>query len=146
MLTAGLRGTPACAALLKPRLSPRLKQRIIMKKGRKKLSPDKKKRCQVKSTFTADDFEYILDKAERAKVPISVFVARAAMKAEVVGLLTKEELTLLKNLYKIGVNLNQIAKHLNGDPTWPCYRQLQDEIRELSSLRRKLMEVINRKK
>lgn len=116
-----------------------------MQKGRKKLSPEKKKRCQVKATFTVDDFEYILDKAQRANTPISVFVARAALTAEVVGLLTKEELMLLKNLHKVGINLNQIAKHLNGDPAWPCYRQLQDEIRELSILRRKLLELINKK-
>lgn len=116
-----------------------------MQKGRKKLSPEKKKRCQVKATFTVDDFKVILDKAERAKIPISVFVARAAMKAEVVGLLTKDEIKLLKNLHKIGVNLNQIAKHLNGDPAWPCYRQLQDEIRELSILRRKLFDQITKK-
>lgn len=116
-----------------------------MKKGRKKLSPDKKKRCQVKATFTVDDFERVLDKARRAKIPISVFVAKAAMKAEIVSLLSTEELLLLKNLHKVGVNLNQIAKHLNGDPTWPCHRQLQDELRELSLLRRKLLELITKK-
>lgn len=116
-----------------------------MKKGRKKLSPDKKKICQVKAMFTVDDFEYILDKAQRANIPISVFVARAAMTAEVVGLLTKEELMLLKNLHKVGINLNQIAKHLNGDPAWHCHRQLQDEIRELSALRHKLLDLFDKK-
>ena len=95
--------------------------------------------------FTVDDFEYILDKAQRANIPISVFVARAAMTAEVMGLLTKEELILLKNLHKVGINLNQIAKHLNGDPAWLCHRQLQNEIRELSALRHKLLDLFNKK-
>ena len=110
-----------------------------MKKGRHKKPPKQLKIYQVKARFTEDDYERVLKKARQTGMKPSVYVARAATSAVLKEPLTKEMLFDIKNLGKIGVNLNQIAAKIHSNPQYICQDQLQREIHNLSILRQMLL-------
>ena len=89
--------------------APPKTKKIIMKKGRNKIPKNKPKTHQVKARFSEEDYKCVLKKATLAGMRPSVFVARAATSADIKEPLTKEMLFDIKNLGKIGINLNQIA-------------------------------------
>ena len=65
--------------------------------------------------FSNPQFDIIDVKALRAGMSRSEFVREGALKAEVIGVLSDEEKSLLHELKKLGPNLNQIAHHANAE-------------------------------
>lgn len=74
-----------------------------------------KKSNTVTVRFSDSQFDIIDIKASRAGMSRSEFVREGALKAEVIGVLSDEEKSLLHELKKLGPNLNQIAHHANAE-------------------------------
>ena len=64
--------------------------------------------------FSNPQFDIIDVKASRAGMSRSEFVREGALNAEVIGVLSDEEKSLLHELKKLGPNLNQIAHHVEN--------------------------------
>lgn len=65
--------------------------------------------------FSNPQFDVIDVKASRAGMSRSEFVREGALNAEVIGVLSDEEKSLLHELKKLGPNLNQIAHQANAE-------------------------------
>ena len=74
-----------------------------------------KKSNAVMVRFSNPQFDIIDVKASRAGMSRSEFVREGALNAEVIGVLSDEEKSLLHELKKLGSNLNQIAHHANAE-------------------------------
>ena len=81
--------------------------------GRPPLGAAKRDR-KIKVSFNDTEFDIIDIKASRAGLSRSEYVRAGALNAEVSGVLSDEEKTLLYELKKLGPNLNQIAHHANA--------------------------------
>lgn len=77
--------------------------------------------------FSNPQFDVIDVKASRAGMSRSEFVREGALNAEVIGVLSDEEKSLLHELKKLGPNLNQIAHHANAEG----YRSVADKAENL---------------
>ena len=110
-----------------------------MNKGRIKTSTNKLKIFQIKARFNEEEFNNVLKKASQAGLKPAVYVARSAISITIKEPLTKEILYDIKNLGKIGNNLNQIALKINSNPQYYCQDQLLREIQDLSILRQQLL-------
>ena len=94
--------------------------------GRPPLGQAKKSNA-VMVRFSNPQFDVIDVKASRAGMSRAEYVREGALKAEVIGVLSDEEKSLLHELKKLGPNLNQIAHHANAEG----YRSVADKAENL---------------
>lgn len=113
------------------------------KPGRPPLGPEKKAK---KITVALDEEEYSRVKYRAAKSGTgpAVYIRKACLSATVVARLTPQENSLLKNLYKVGTNLNQIAAKLNSGGDYRYDTDLRDILTEFRKILGHFREVQNR--
>ena len=80
------------------------------KGGRPKKSSTNRKSKTIGVCFSEPELYAIRHRAEKAKLPISVYCHDAILSGEIKEPLKKEELELLRNLSNMGNNLNQLVK------------------------------------
>lgn len=112
----------------------------MVKKGRKPLPINVRKTSQVKASFTPAQFATIRRNAERARMKPAVYVARAALRAQVKERLSPETLSQIKCLNRLNTTLNQLLVKINADTAYYCGDQLLRAVNELLVIRRLLME------
>ena len=114
------------------------------------MSRPKKKKSEMKThiitvRFTDDEYNKILDKADKSNLSVSEFIRTQLDKGKVITkyeVVTEKETKrkLAEEYHKIGINLNQIAHHLNGgdEVTDDLIASIEHYISELRKLRRAL--------
>lgn len=120
----------------------KVKRTLMNRKGRKRLPDEIRKVAQIKASFTPIQIYKILTNAAKAGMSPGVFVAQAALRAEVKERLSKDVLDHIKALNRLNSTLNQILVKINADRRYYCQQQLMREIDELTHLRRSLTEKI----
>lgn len=70
-----------------------------------------------KILLSANNMEYriLQAKAEKSGLTVSEYCRDAALHGKVAQTLSKEAVYMIKELYKIGINLNQVAHRMNAD-------------------------------
>ena len=114
------------------------------------MSRPKKKKSDMKKhiitiRFTDEEYNKILDGADKSNLSVSEFIRSQLSKGKVVAkyeVVTEKETRrkLAEEYHKIGINLNQIAHHLNGgeEVTDDLIASIEHCISELRKLRRDL--------
>jgi hypothetical protein len=72
-----------------------------------------KKQFYVTASFTKDEHEELVNKAEVANVKLAVLVSKLAIKGKVIPRYSVEEKEIIKGIVALNNNLNQLAKNLN---------------------------------
>lgn len=98
--------------------------------GRPRKHPNEQRAVQNKQRYTQAEMDYIALMAERAGLTVSDFIRRAALKVSIQPPRPSEERDALRELSRIGVNLNQIARALNRGRETPLY--IEDAILKLT--------------
>jgi hypothetical protein len=84
--------------------------------GRPKLSPQEKRDCRVTSVFTMQERAELEARASSLGLTLSEFIRRrtlgVALPPQAADRQTRDKLAA--SLLRIGVNLNQITKHMNA--------------------------------
>lgn len=84
--------------------------------GRPKLSPQEKRDCRVQAMFTMQERAELEARAEALGLTLSEFIRRrtlgVALPPQSADRQTRDKLATA--LLRIGVNLNQITKHMNA--------------------------------
>lgn len=98
--------------------------------GRPRKHPNEQRSVQNKQRYTQAEVDYIGLMAERAGLTVSDFIRRAALRISIQPPRPSEEREALRELSRIGVNLNQIARALNRGRETPPY--IEDAILKLT--------------
>lgn len=98
------------------------------------MGPDKKSH---KITVAMDDEELELAtiRAARCGLPLASFVRVSCLKTTIVERIRPEENRLLKNLYKMGNNLNQLMQKLNSQQDYRYDSDLTAIISEFGQIK-----------
>lgn len=72
-----------------------------------------KRQFYVTASFTKDEYENLVKKAEVANVKLAVLVSKLSIKGKVIPRYTVEEKEIIKGIVALNNNLNQLAKNLN---------------------------------
>lgn len=114
------------------------------------MSRPKKKKAEMKKhlitiRFTDDEYNKILDGADKSNLSVSEFIRTQLNKGKVIEkyeVVTEKETKrkLAEEYHKIRINLNQIAHHLNGggEATDSLIASIEHCVSELRKLRREL--------
>ena len=114
--------------------------------ARKKTDENVARKHKVTVRFTDDEISTIRTESTQAGLSVSEYIRTQICKGKVVVKLdgstpNKNQRPLLEEYHKIGVNLNQIAHHLNSGDL--AYEQVVDDIKryvgDLKKLRDKAM-------
>ena len=114
-----------------------------MGKSNYKNAKSKEKRMTIR--LTQDEYNRILNNANRAELSLAEYVRQQLSKGKVIAkyeIVTDDETKskLAEEYHKIGINLNQIAHHLNNDGvvTDGLISAIKKNVSALSKLRREL--------
>lgn len=90
-----------------------------------------------KITIAMDDQEYELARirAGRCGLPLASFIRDSSLKTSIVERIRPEENRLLKDLYKVGTNLNQLMQKLNSQQDYRYDSDLSAIITEFGQIR-----------
>lgn len=77
------------------------------------MKKDNNRTANVLIRFTQDEKDILVKRAKKAELTLSSYIRRAALNQKYIS---KADIKTAFELRKIGVNLNQIAKHLNALP------------------------------
>jgi hypothetical protein len=83
--------------------------------------PDERRTAFVRYRVTPEEKARLEAQAERAGLPLGEFARQAAERAQIVARVSRADFALTDQLRRLGVNLNQIAKHVNAGRTPPAY-------------------------
>ena len=116
---------------------------VIMSKTKSKIRANREKRITIR--LTEDEYKRILSEAVSANLSIAEYVRTQLRNGKVnvkVELVTDKDTKkkLAEEYHKIGVNLNQIAHHLNsgGEINNSILKDIEHNVSELARLRREL--------
>ena len=114
-----------------------------MSKTKSKIRDKREKRITIR--LTEDEYERILSEADSANLSIAEYVRSQLKNGKVIAryeVVTEKETRrkLAEEYHKIGINLNQIAHHLNGggEATDSLIVSIEHCVSELRKLRREL--------
>jgi len=114
-----------------------------MSKTKSKIRAIREKRITIR--LTEDEYKRILSEADSANLSIAEYVRTQLRNGKVnvkVELVTDKDTKkkLAEEYHKIGVNLNQIAHHLNsgGEINNSILKDIEHNVSELARLRREL--------
>lgn len=97
---------------------------------------------EIKIRLTQAEYEHLLERKKKARLAEWVreycLGSEPSKKAKSV---LKVDPTLLKELSKIGGNINQIARHLNNDRTMSLEKKIE-HLTELASIEQSLSELL----
>ncbi len=83
------------------------------KGGRPKLSAPEKRKFRIPVMVNEFEYEKILEKSKKTGFPISTYMRKISIKGELKMRDTSKQIKLLRIMYPIANNLNQLAMRLN---------------------------------
>ena len=86
------------------------------KGGRPKLKPFQRKNKTVGVCFSEREYAALKLRVRKTNLPIGVYCHDAILYAKIMEAVTKEDISVLKNLINMGNNLNQLVRlaHIHG--------------------------------
>ena len=114
-----------------------------MSKTKSKIRDNREKRITIR--LTEEEYERILSEADSANLSIAEYVRSQLKNGKVIAryeVVTEKETRrkLAEEYHKIGINLNQIAHHLNGrgDVNSALLNAIEHNVSDLARLKREL--------
>lgn len=90
-----------------------MKEDNTKKPGRKRLSVDRRRNQRIPVKLSVPELEEVKRKARECGLAVATFAHHAVVGAKLSPSLSAEELRMIKSLYGIANNLNQIARNSN---------------------------------
>ena len=103
--------------------------------GRPRLSDDARRTVSVSLRLRQDEHRQLVERARELGRPLSVHIREAALGAELPRLANR---AAYRELTRVGVNLNQLARWANTFRAFPELQKLHAVLDELMEVRKKL--------
>lgn len=116
---------------------------IKFNKGGRPAKGALKRRHKITVAFNDDEFMTMTDKAECSGLYPAVYCRKAAVQKQLRQAFTSEDRMLLKHLYNVGSNLNQVAHELHARSDYRYDERLKEIIRQFGSIHSYFREVTN---
>jgi hypothetical protein len=101
--------------------------------GRKLLEPDEKRTKQVKIMLTEKEYESFREKAFKSHQSVAFVVRELAKGKEVKEAMSSEKAGLLREMSRVGNNINQIAKMCRKEGVLEYAVQIEAMMKHLES-------------
>jgi len=95
-------------------------------------APNEKRTEQVKIRLTLAEYLHLADQADMADLSLAEYVRRRALGYRIQPPASRADQQLLAEINRIGVNINQLARHANSGQEFESkFELMEDEIARL---------------